>query len=875
MPLTPGTSLGPYQIDAPLGAGGMGEVYKATDTRLDRTVAIKVLPEHVANDPDLKQRFEREARTVAALNHPHICTLHDIGNQDGIDFLVMEYLDGETLAQRLEKGALPLDQALTIATEIADALDKAHRQGIVHRDLKPGNIMLTKTGAKLLDFGLAKLRKPGTVGATGFSAAATQTEPLTGQGMILGTLQYMAPEQVEGKDADARTDIFAFGAVVYEMVTGQKAFEGDSQASLITSIMSATPTPPSALQPVSPPSLDRVVTKCLAKDPDARWQTARDLRDELTWITDGGSHVGVPAVVATPRKTRERLWMATAALATLVATALAALYLNRAPAEGVTTRLSVLPEPGGMLGLALSPDGTQLAFVTGQLRGQLWVRPVDSLDARPLPGADNAAYPFWSPDGRTIGFFTLDELKTVDLTGGLPRTVCPVPTGAGGTWNQDDVIVFGQLTGSLHQVAAAGGEPIPLTALDVPGAASYLWPQFLSAGERVLFLAVAPEEQESGIYIGSLASGRTPTRVMQTATMARFTAPGYLLFGQDGALMAQSFELERLSVTGDPLRVAEELLPGSVGTQRLRFSTSDQGGLAYVGGGGSAQSQLRWVDRAGTELSTVGAPGDYYSPVLSPDENRIAVERLTATSGSSSSRVGRTSGSPSRQRMTAGRSGRLMVSASCLRRIGTDCSPTSTKNGRPEPARRTCSLRRTSRSFLPGGRRMARSCPTPSSATRSTSGCCRCRQGIANRRAICEHPFRTRRVCPRPTDAGWPIPRMSRGSPACICGARLPPAASGRSRPAKEGIPGGGPTGASCITSSAPTTVSVAVDIEAAGDTARPVPRGGAGPATDVRMFVMVRYAYDPARPRGHVASSSRSPHSDRPSRMILVRQAR
>ena len=627
MPLTPGTSLGPYQIDAPLGAGGMGEVYKATDTRLDRTVAIKVLPEHVANDPDLKQRFEREARTVAALNHPHICTLHDIGNQDGIDFLVMEYLDGETLAQRLEKGALPLDQALTIATEIADALDKAHRQGIVHRDLKPGNIMLTKTGAKLLDFGLAKLRKPGTVGATGFSAAATQTEPLTGQGMILGTLQYMAPEQVEGKDADARTDIFAFGAVVYEMVTGQKAFEGDSQASLITPIMSATPTPPSALQPVSPPSLDRVVTKCLAKDPDARWQTARDLRDELTWITDGGSHVGVPAVVATPRKTRERLWMATAALATLVATALAALYLNRAPAEGVTTRLSVLPEPGGMLGLALSPDGTQLAFVTGQLRGQLWVRPVDSLDARPLPGADNAAYPFWSPDGRTIGFFTLDELKTVDLTGGLPRTVCPVPTGAGGTWNQDDVIVFGQLTGSLHQVAAAGGEPIPLTALDVPGAASYLWPQFLSAGERVLFLAVAPEEQESGIYIGSLASGRTPTRVMQTATMARFTAPGYLLFGQDGALMAQSFELERLSVTGDPLRVAEELLPGSVGTQRLRFSTSDQGGLAYVGGGGSAQSQLRWVDRAGTELSTVGAPGDYYSPVLSPDENRIAVER--------------------------------------------------------------------------------------------------------------------------------------------------------------------------------------------------------------------------------------------------------
>ena len=258
-----------------------------------------MLPEHVAADPDLKQRFEREARTVAALNHPHICTLHDIGNQDGIDFLVMEYLDGETVAQRLEKGALPPDQALTVAIEIADALDKTHRQGIVHRDLKPGNIMLTKAGAKLLDFGLAKLRKPGTIG---FSVAATQTEPLTGRGMILGTLQYMAPEQVEGKDADARTDIFAFGATVYEMVTGQKAFTGESQASLITSIMSATPAPPSALQPMSPPSLDRVVTKCLAKDPDARWQTASDLQDELTWITAGGSQVGVPAVVTTGRR---------------------------------------------------------------------------------------------------------------------------------------------------------------------------------------------------------------------------------------------------------------------------------------------------------------------------------------------------------------------------------------------------------------------------------------------------------------------------------------------------------------------------------------------------------------------------------------------
>ena len=288
MPVHPGTRLGPYSVTAQIGAGGMGEVYKATDTRLDRTVAIKVLPEHVAADPDLKQRFEREARTVAALNHPHICTLHDIGNQDGIDFLVMEYLDGETLAQRLEKGALPLDQALQIAIEIADALDKAHRQGVIHRDLKPGNIMLTKAGAKLLDFGLAK-PQPIDNSSNAERSALTRSASLTQQGAILGTPQYMAPEQLEGQEADTRTDIFAFGAVVYEMVTGEKAFKGDSQASLIGAILKDEPRPISALQPVSPAALDRVITKCLAKDPDARWQTAHDLHDELTWVAAGGA----------------------------------------------------------------------------------------------------------------------------------------------------------------------------------------------------------------------------------------------------------------------------------------------------------------------------------------------------------------------------------------------------------------------------------------------------------------------------------------------------------------------------------------------------------------------------------------------------------
>ena len=625
MPLQPGTPLGPYEILSPIGAGGMGEVYKARDTRLDRTVAIKVLPEHVAADPDLKQRFEREAKTISSLNHPHICTLHDIGNQDGVDFLVMEYLDGETLAQRLEKGALPLDQALQVAIEIADALDKAHRQGITHRDLKPGNIMLTKAGAKLLDFGLAKL-KPGHDAPVGVSAP-TVSAGLTGEGAILGTLQYMAPEQLEGEEADERTDIFAFGVVVYEMVTGRKAFDGKSQASLIAAILEREPPAMSALQALSPPVLDRVVMKCLAKEPDARWQTASDLQDELQWINDGGSQVAVPAVVATPRKTREWVAWATAAALALVATALVALHVNQAPSEDGTTRFSVLTASGVVTGLALSPDGTQLAFVTGAAFGQLWIRPRDSITAQAVPGADRAYAPFWSPDGRSIGFFTGSELKTVDLAGGPPRTVCPVSTPNGGTWNQDDVIVFGRGTGGLSQVEAAGGEPIPLSTLDVPGALFNSWPQFLPDGEHVLFLATTLEAggPENGIYVGSLEPGTTSSFVVQANAMARYAAPGYLLFGRGGALMAQPFDLEQLAVTGDPVRVVDEV---AVDEKRgLGFSTSDQGGLVHLGATGSTLSQLRWVDRAGGELGTVGAPGDYRNPVLSPDESRIAVER--------------------------------------------------------------------------------------------------------------------------------------------------------------------------------------------------------------------------------------------------------
>ena len=409
MPLEAGRQLGPYEIVSAIGAGGMGEVYKARDTRLDRTVAIKVLPEHVAADPDLKQRFEREAKTISSLNHPHICTLYDIGSQDGIDFLVMEYLEGETLAARLTKGALPLDQALRYAAEIADALDKAHRKGITHRDLKPGNIMITKAGTKLLDFGLAKLKQP-AAGAGGMSALPTASAGLTMQGTILGTLQYMSPEQLEGKDADARTDSFAFGAVLYEMATGRKAFEGGSQASLITAIMSGDPPAMASLQPMSPPALDQIVKTCLAKDPEDRWQSAADLGRQLK-IVQGGSQpsVAVPAMVTPqPGSWRQGIPLALGTLVVgSVITGVAVWSVMRpappAPQTPVRFVVSIPNAPllpsGTHRDVAVSPDGTRIVYRSSTGRAGLQVRTLDQLTPTTLVAEGNPHHPFFSPDG--------------------------------------------------------------------------------------------------------------------------------------------------------------------------------------------------------------------------------------------------------------------------------------------------------------------------------------------------------------------------------------------------------------------------------------------------------------------------------------------
>ena len=638
MTLASGTKLGPYEITSAIGAGGMGEVYRARDTRLDRIVAIKVLPDHLASRAELRERFDREARTVANLNHPHICTLHDIGSQDGIDYLVMEYLEGETLAERLKKGPLPLEQVLQYAIEISDALDKAHRKGVTHRDLKPANIMLTKSGAKLLDFGLAKFKV--SPAASPLSQLPTANDTITARGTILGTLQYMAPEQLEGKEADARTDIFAFGVVVYEMATGRKAFEGKSQASLIAKILETDPAPISSLQPMTPRTLDRLVKKCLAKEPEKRWQAASDICDEFKWIDESGSPAGMPAPVVARRKVRERLSWAAAAALFLTTIGFGAAYLARPSGEAVAVRFFISPpekatfESGTFpfdFGV-ISPDGRRLAFTAKNASGKglLWVRPLDTLAPQALQGTDDAAFPFWSMDSRSIAFFAQGKLKRIDVAGGPSQTLCDAANGRGGTWNRDGVILFAPNTnGPLYRVKSAGGEPLAVTKLTQQS--SHRFPSFLPDGRHFLYFVIGPPEN-SGVFAGTLDSNESK-RLLAADTKGLYSAPGYLLFMRQGILLRQSFDPKKLELSGDPTPVAEEVGGGS-GQDVGAFSVSENGVLTYRNGPRTTGNvQLAWFDRAGKPVETSGTPGPYRGVDVSPDGTRIAVHRHDGNGG--------------------------------------------------------------------------------------------------------------------------------------------------------------------------------------------------------------------------------------------------
>ena len=645
MPLQPGTTLGPYQVVAPLGAGGMGEVYKATDTRLDRTVAIKVLPAHVADDPDLRQRFEREAKTISSLNHPHICTLYDIGQEGDTDFLVMEYLEGETLAERLTKGPLPTADVLRYATEIADALDKAHRQGIVHRDLKPANIMLTTAGTKLLDFGLAKL-KPATEGAAGLTALPTQSAGLTVQGTILGTLQYMAPEQLDGKEADARSDLFAFGAILYEMVTGKKAFEGEGQASIIAAIMHVDPPAMSTLQSMTPPALDHVVQTCLAKKPDDRCQTAGEVGRQLTWITEGGSEPSraSPTSVATPAQLQ--VWqrpvpLVVAAVALVALTALAVWGVIQ-PTQSVPRleRFAVSPPAPGAVGvaggsnsIAISPDGTRVVYTaTDGSPFQFYVRAIDELVASPLQGLDTLVFaPFVSPDSAWVGFIDASDgtLKKVSIRGGPPVTSGTLPgeNMRGASWGLDDTIIFGtgQPSG-LWRVSSDGGEPEELTTPDAQqGQANHAWPHILPGGRAVLFTILAGTVENAQIAVLDLETDEQRVLV-PGGSNPRYAPTGHIVYGVGGTLRAVGFDLERLEITDpNPVPVVDGVVTTESGA--VNFDLARDGSLVYIAGDGqvSGGGSLVWVDREGRE-EPVGLPQRRYNmPRLSPDGTRLAV----------------------------------------------------------------------------------------------------------------------------------------------------------------------------------------------------------------------------------------------------------
>ena len=606
-----------------LGGGGMGEVYKARDTRLDRTVAVKVLAPELASDAAFKARFEREARTISALNHPHICVLHDIGAEDGVDYLVFEHLEGQTLAERLQQDSrgLRLADALRIAVGVADALDAAHRQGIIHRDVKPGNIILTAGGPKLLDFGLAKQPDGGRTAA--LASLATRPGTSTAQGTIVGTLQYMAPEQIQAQPVDARTDIFALGAVLYEMVTGRKAFEAQSQASLIAKILETNPPTVSSLAPASPPALDHVVRRCLAKAPEDRWQTARDVLLELRWIQD--NEASGAALAPHPRRMRRWLPWGVAAAASLAA---ASTWALRPPSTGPArppVRFDV-PLPPKMQPLAewqgapsLSPDGRYVAVAASvEGRMQLLLRPLDDTAFQALPGTDDARVPFWSPDSRSIAFFAGGKLRRVAATGGPATTICDAgDITYGGSWSEAGVILF-SMRGVIYRVAESGGAPVAVTSIDATGDGEHRYPHFLPDGQSFLFTVLG---REQGIHVGTIGAPTTKLVVSDGAQSA-FVPPSSLIFIRGQSLVAVPFDTRRLQVTGRERKVADHAVGG--------VSAAPNGTLVFRPAGVSI-TQLQWFARDGRRLSSVGASGPYQQMALSPSGRRLALQRGEAS----------------------------------------------------------------------------------------------------------------------------------------------------------------------------------------------------------------------------------------------------
>jgi eukaryotic-like serine/threonine-protein kinase len=638
----PGSRLGPYELVALAGAGGMGEVYKARDTRLDRTVAIKILPAPLASDAEFRERFDREARVISQLDHPHICTLHDVGEAEEVRFLVMQYLEGETLADRLSRGPLPLEETLQIATQIAGALDCAHGSGVVHRDLKPGNVMLTPAGVKLLDFGLAKTtpvvghRFSGAVisGSPNLTAGPTISNPVTAQGTILGTFQYMAPEQIEGHEADARTDIFAFGCVLYEMLTGKKAFEGKTQASLLAAILERTPVPVPILQPVTPPAVAHVVDDCLQKNPARRWSSMHDVALELAWIAEeDDSLAGNAAATAPAPKSRTRS-IATAAIAAaaVLASAVAAWILKPAPtiAHDVSRFAIALPEGvnftrAGRHLVAISPDGRKVVFVANQ---QLYLRSLDQSEAVPIRGTNiDPADPVFAPDGAWVAFWSNNQIRKIALSGGAPVTVCDTPIPYGMHWSGDRIFI-GLGPRGIVAVPSAGGTAAQVVA---PGTGGELaaHPHLLPDGDSLLFTwRTKGNWNDAQVVVESL---RTHARkvIVEGGSDARYVSSGYLVYQHDNVLFAEAFDPRQLSARSGPIAALEDVSgvgsnSGPIGAAQAAISAA--GTIAFVPGNASSGRRFVWVDRSGRDEPVAVPPHVYYYPRLSPDGTRLAVD---------------------------------------------------------------------------------------------------------------------------------------------------------------------------------------------------------------------------------------------------------
>ncbi len=633
MALVAGSRLGSFEILEPLGAGGMGEVYKARDTRLERAVAIKVVSSRLSSSPEAQKRLEREAKAICRLSHPHVCTLFDIGHENGMDFLVMELVDGEPLSVRLGKGPLPSEQVLKFGAQMAEALEAAHRRGIVHRDLKPANVMLTASGIKVLDFGLAKAVAPVSTGS-GITEDLTASAPLSGHGAVVGTLPYMSPEQIEGRPADARSDVFALGAVLHEMATGRRAFRGASPAAVASAILSGDPPSVSSLLPSSPSGLDQLIQICLARDPERRWQSARDVGLQIETI---GQAPSAPSAGRGGGRGHLVPWALTAlAAAAALTLALRSRESNGPPPAAIRFTLP-LPEGNasldgiGTVSMALSPDGSQLAFVAQPREGRsrLWLRALADLEARPLEGTLGATSAFWSPDGRSLGFFADGKLKRLDLAGGAAVALCDVGgLGPSGTWGNGGQILYASIEDeAIHRVSTTGGPPVvEISAGRGPASTRLNWPTFLPDGRRFLYLA---RQDQSGQLMLAEA-GQPPREVLQVLSNVAYVDPGYLVYVHGGALLGQRFDSALGKVTGAPVSIADSVSYVSA-TSRAGFAASRSGTIVYQSG--FSTFRLSWIDRAGHALGDVGPPSGLARVRLSPDGARAVFDRIQKRSG--------------------------------------------------------------------------------------------------------------------------------------------------------------------------------------------------------------------------------------------------